>query len=173
MEFSLLKNVPTKCSHHLPIGPKMSCLISLLYGNWSAVSLRNLPGVWRLVLKDRVSMVLWMIVVLDSGLGALVTVTAQMFGRTQVCFNDVLVWPSLNPPAVIWWNTSHIIVVFLNSWSLRFGAFHPIMVRFTRKPKNWARSESKTSACVLSVGMLWIWHLKPVTASSGYVKLLV
>lgn len=70
----------------------------------------------------------------------------------------------------IWWNTSHIIVVLLNSRSLRFSTFHPIMVRFTRKPQNWARSESRSSACVLSVGTLQIWHLKPVTASSVYVK---
>lgn len=58
-----------------------------------------------------------------------------------------------------------LIVVFLNSRSLRFSTFHPIMVRFTRKPQNWARSQSRSSACVLSVGTLWIWHLKPVTAS--------
>ncbi len=93
-------NVSMKCPWYLPIGPKRSCLISLLYADWSEASLWNLPGVWRSVLKDIVSMVLWMIVVLDSGLDALVTVTVQTFGRTQVCFNDVLVWLSMNPPAV-------------------------------------------------------------------------
>lgn len=41
-----------------------------------------------------------MTVVLDSGLDGLVTVTAQTFGKTHVGFNDVLVWLSMNPPAV-------------------------------------------------------------------------
>ncbi len=90
----LVKNVSEKCPWHLPIGP-------------------NLPNLCRLVRSEplesprcvaigaeRISMVLWMIVVLDSGLDALVIVTAQTFGRTQVCFNDVLVWLSMNPPAV-------------------------------------------------------------------------
>lgn len=97
-------------------GPEWISSIVLVSADWLRMSLW--VYVISLVCADRCrkslqslhGLCLWMNVVLDSGLDALVIVTAQTFGRTQFCFNSVLVWLSMNPPAVylvkyIWHNS--------------------------------------------------------------------